>query len=124
MLFVLTPLTFVGFFAPLTSGVRLPARRPITTPLAPVRRGRRVIGKGRSEERLRDVLRLDERPRTVPGGPDVPPVGKDPVLVCVEEDIRRRVRRIVHGASLNNDESRRTWQMNSDLDLGVDRGCE
>jgi hypothetical protein len=33
VLFVLTPLTLVGFLAPLTSGVRLPAGRSFTPPV-------------------------------------------------------------------------------------------
>src|SRR5262249_49918204 len=109
MFFVFTPVTFVGFLVPLASRVRLPAWRPVTTPVLPVRRAHRVIADGDLEQRLRNVLRLDERPRTVPGRSNVPSVGEDPVLVCVEKNVRWRVRGVVHRASLNNDEGRRTW---------------
>jgi hypothetical protein len=124
--FALTPVALVGFLAPLASGVCLPAGRRITTPPAPVLRGDRVVGDGHLEDRARDVRGLNDRPRTVPGGPNVPSIGEDPVLVCVEEDVPRRARRIVHGAALNDEESRRPRQMNADIDtdLGVDGGRE
>src|SRR5262249_59174421 len=112
--------------APPPAGVPPRGGPPSPTPPPPVRRGHRVIRDGDLEERSRDVRRLDERPRTVPGGPNVPSVGEDPVLMSIEEDVRRRTRRVVHRAPLNNEERRRTRQMNPDVDtdLGVHGGRE
>src|SRR5262249_58411304 len=79
VLFTLAPVAFGGCLAPLTSGVRLPTRRPIATPLTPVRRGHRVIGDGHLEKWPRDVRRFHQQPLTRPARRHGPSLRESPL---------------------------------------------
>src|SRR5262245_58682647 len=58
-LFVLTPITFVGFLVPLMPRVGLPPGWSLTTPPAPLLRGHGVIGHGHRKNWSRNVRRLN-----------------------------------------------------------------
>src|SRR5436309_14970390 len=71
---------------------------------APGRRGHGVVGDGNLQEGYGNVHRLNHRPWTIPAGPDVPPgVGEDPVLMRVEEDVRRGPWSVVDRRSRDDD---------------------
>src|SRR2546426_11986086 len=106
----------VGFFAPITPVMGLPPGRRLPTPFCPRRRGRRIVAHGDLENGRRHVHGFDDAPGTVPGRPDVPPtIGKNPVLMRVEEDVRRGPGRIVDRRSWNDHERRRTRELNADV---------
>ncbi len=123
------PVTLVGLFMPAASVVWLPLRRCITTPSCPGRRRHRVVLDRDSENRWRNVHRLDAPPRTVPGRPDVPsPSSEDPVLMGVEKDVRGSARRVVDRSARDDDECRGSRELNPDVDahphLCVSGSCD
>src|SRR5712664_1853528 len=78
---------------------------------------------GDLENRGRNLHRCNDRPWTVPCGPDIPSAaGEDPVLMGVEEDVRWSAWRIVNRSSRDDHEGRWGWKLNPDLNphLGVD----
>src|SRR6266508_2058469 len=96
-LLAFAPVALVGFFPPFAPVVCLPPRWSLTPPSLPVRRGHVVVPDGDSENRRRDVRGLDARPRAVPRWPEVPSaVVEDPVVVAVEEYVRRGAGGVVH----------------------------
>ncbi len=122
----LPPVLFVGFFVPRPAIVRLPLRRPISTPGPPGRRGRWIIANGDVKNRRWNIRRRHGSPRSVPARADTPSViGVAPILVRVEEDIRGSAGSIVDGHSGNDHERRwsREWQPDLDVHLGPSRHC-
>ncbi len=110
------PVPLVGFFAPLTPVMGLPPWRRLPTPSCPRRRGRRIVAHGDLENGRRHVHGFDDAPGTVPGRPDIPStIGKHPVLMRVEKDVRRGPGRIVDRRSWNDHERRRTRELNADV---------
>ena len=75
-------------------------------------------------DRPRDELRSHEDPRAVVSAAHVPAaVGVDPVLVTVEEHVRRRRGGILHGRDAwDDDQWRRGRQANADIDVHLSRG--
>ena len=110
------PVPLVGFFAPLTPVMGLPPWRRLPTPSCPRRRGRRIVAHGDLEDGRRHVHGFDDAPGTVPGRPDIPStIGKHPVLMRVEKDVRRGPGRIVDRRSGNDHERRRIRELNADV---------
>src|SRR5215510_9365703 len=94
--FPISPVPFVVFLLPFPAVVRRPLRRTISAPRSPRRRWHGIVADGNVENWRRHGHRWNDRPRTIPARADVPHVaGEAPVLVGVEEDVRRSLGRIV-----------------------------
>jgi hypothetical protein len=106
----LAPLPFVGLFVPVAPIVLLPPRWRITTPFLPPGRRYSVVADGDLKDRGWDARWFDDRPRSVPALPEIPPATLErPILMAIEEDVLGRAGRIVDRHSWDDHERRGSW---------------
>src|SRR5262245_20737797 len=85
-----------ALFRPAVTPLVPPLRRRLALPLLPLSGRDVVVAHGHHQDRPWDELPPNQDPRSVVAATHVPAaVGEDPVLTAVEEDVRRRRRRLL-----------------------------
>src|SRR6185503_13064522 len=118
-LLALPPVPLLRRLAPVAAVVRVPLRRRIVVVLLPLAGRYTVVADRHLQDRHRDDRRLHDHPRPIPARPRVPARRLiNPVLMAVEEDVRRRLGRVVDERV--RDHGERRWARQPDPDVDAD----